>query len=149
MKRNIQSLKDQHFDILIIGGGISGSAIAWDAATRKYKVGLIEKNDYGHATSMATSKLIHGGMRYLAQLDFKVVRESLRERRFFEQNVPHQIFPMPFLFPIYTHTPTPKFILNIGLTLYDILSYDKNKLTDKSKHLKNHKWLKKKRGYEA
>jgi len=143
MKRNINSLKDQHFDILIIGGGISGSAIAWDAITRRYKVALIEKNDYGHATSMATSKLIHGGMRYLAQLDFKVVRESLKERRFFEQNIPHQIFPMPFLFPIYTHTPTPKFIMNIGLTLYDILSYDKNKLTDKSKHLKNHKWVSK------
>ncbi len=140
MQRDIHKLSTDQFDILIIGGGISGAAIAWDAALRGYKTALIEKKDFGHGTSAATSKLIHGGLRYLAQYDFPVVRESLRERRLLEQNIPHQAFPLPFLLPIYDYFKTPRWMLAIGLTLYDILSFDKNRLKDKSKHLRNKKW---------
>lgn len=143
MKREIQRLKDEKFDILIIGGGVSGGAIAWDAALRGYKVALIEKKDFGHGTSATTSKLIHGGLRYLAQFDISVVRESLRERRFLEANAPHQAFPLPFLLPIYNFTPTPKWMLGIGLRMYDFLSYDKNDLKDPDKHLSNHRWFNK------
>lgn len=142
MERNIKALSEQEFDLVIIGGGISGACIAWDAATRGLKTALIEKKDFGHATSMATSKLIHGGLRYLAQYQFGVVRESLRERRFFEKNLPHLIFPMGFLIPIYNYTPTPKFLLGMGLSMYDLMAYDKNELADPDKHLANHRWLK-------
>jgi len=139
--RDISGFKNVKFDILVIGGGISGVAIAWEAVTRGYKTALIEKNDFGHATSMATSKLIHGGLRYLAQYDFGVVRESLRERRYLSQILPHQAFPLPFLIPIYDFTPTPGMILGIGLKMYDFLSYDKNDLMDTDKHLANSRYL--------
>lgn len=141
MQRDLKSLEREIFDILVIGGGISGACIAHEAALRGLKVALIEKQDFGHGTSAATSKLIHGGLRYLARLDFFVVRESLRERRYLEQILPHQAFPLPFLLPIYDYFKTPRFLLAIGLTLYDLLSFDKNRLLDPSKHLKNKKWL--------
>ncbi|RME88479.1 MAG: glycerol-3-phosphate dehydrogenase/oxidase [Candidatus Hydrogenedentota bacterium] len=149
MKRDIEALSSQEFDIVIVGGGISGACIAWDAITRGLKVALIERKDFGHATSMATSKLIHGGLRYLAQYQFGVVRESLRERRFFEKNLPHLIFPLGFLLPIYDFTPTSRFLLGAGLTLYDLLAYDKNELSDPDKHLANHKWLSKEKALEV
>ena len=142
MQRDIRRLKDRQFDILVVGGGISGAAIAWDAALRGYDVALIEKKDYGHATSMATSKLIHGdGLRYLAGLDFPLVRESLRERRLLSQNAPHQVFPLGTLIPIYDYTPSKRSKLKVGLTLYDWLSYDKNDLSDSDKYLPNHQYL--------
>ncbi|MDH5719500.1 MAG: glycerol-3-phosphate dehydrogenase/oxidase [Spirochaetia bacterium] len=143
MIRDIGKLETANFDILIIGGGITGSAIAWDAALRGHKTALIEKKDFGHATSSATSKLIHGGLRYLAKFDLPVVRESLRERRLLEQNLPHQAFPLPFLMPLYEYSSKPRWMLNLGLFLYDLLSYDKNELKDPDKHLDSHKWLSK------
>ena len=97
MKRDLQRFQNQVFDLLVIGGGVSGASIAWDAVLRGFSVALIERKDFGHATSAATSKLIHGGLRYLAQGDIPVVRESLRERRYLEMNMPHQVFPLPFL----------------------------------------------------
>ncbi|MCB1202524.1 MAG: FAD-dependent oxidoreductase, partial [Leptospiraceae bacterium] len=81
VKRDLNRFKNTEFDILIIGGGVSGASIAWDAALRGYKTALIERKDFGHGTSSSTSKLIHGGLRYLAQFDIPVVRESLQERR--------------------------------------------------------------------
>ncbi|MCS6984085.1 MAG: glycerol-3-phosphate dehydrogenase/oxidase [Leptospiraceae bacterium] len=143
MHRDLRLLEKEVFDILIIGGGISGACIAHEAALRGLKVALIEKEDFGHATSAATSKLIHGGLRYLARLDFSVVRESLRERRYLEQILPHQAFPLPFLLPVYDYFNTPRFLLSLGLTLYDLLSFDKNRLVDPSKHLPNKRWLSK------
>lgn len=141
MQRDIRRLKDRQFDILVVGGGISGAAIAWDAALRGYDVALIEKKDYGHATSMATSKLIHSKLHYLAGLDFSLVRESLRERRLLSQNAPHLVFPLGILIPIYDYTPSKRSKLKVGLTLYDWLSYDKNDLSDSDKHLPNHQYL--------
>ncbi len=145
MKRNLDKLKHAHFDLLIVGGGITGMTIAWDASLRGYSVALIEKKDFGHATSMATSKLIHGGLRYLKNLDFNLVRESLRERRYFSNIIPHQVCPLPFLLPIYGQNIILKYFLKIGLSLYDILSFDKNLVKNKSKKMKNHKWLSRKK----
>jgi len=142
--RDIKRLTNEEFDILIIGGGISGAAIAWDAALRGHKTALIEKNDFGSATSAATSKLIHGGLRYLSKLDIRVVRESLRERRLLEQNISYQAFPLSFLLPVYNYYSKPGWMINIGLSLYDILSYDRNDLKDPDKHLGKHRWLSKK-----
>ena len=141
MKRNLEKLKHAYFDLLIIGGGITGSAIAWDASLRGYSVAVIEKKDFGHATSMATSKLIHGGLRYLENLNFGLVRESLRERRHMSNMVPHQVRPLPFLLPVYDTNIISKYYLKAGLSLYDILSFDKHLVKEKSKRLNNHKWF--------
>ena len=141
MKRDLQRLQNQVFDILVLGGGVSGASIAWDAALRGFSVALIERKDFGHATSAATSKLIHGGLRYLAQGDISVVRESLRERRYLEMNMAHQVFPLPFLMPFYDFTPTPRWMLGVGLTLYDLLSWDRNYIDDPDKHIDRKRWL--------
>jgi len=141
MKRDLQKFQKRDFDILVIGGGVSGAAIAWDAVLRGFSVALIERKDFGHATSAATSKLIHGGLRYLAQGDIPVVRESLRERRYLEVNMPHQVFPLPFMLPIYDFTPTPRWMLGLGLTLYDFLAWDRNYIDDPDKHLDRKRWL--------
>jgi glycerol-3-phosphate dehydrogenase len=141
MKRDLQRLQNQVFDILVLGGGVSGASIAWDAVLRGFSVALIERTDFGHATSAATSKLIHGGLRYLAQGDIPVVRESLRERRYLEQNMPHQVFPLPFLMPVYDFTPTPRWMLGLGLTIYDLLSWDRNYIDDPDKHIDRKRWL--------
>ncbi|MES0489685.1 MAG: glycerol-3-phosphate dehydrogenase/oxidase [Leptospirales bacterium] len=143
MVRDLDALKDKKFDILVIGGGISGACLAWDASLRGLKVALIEKEDFGHGTSAATSKMLHGGLRYLANYEFKVVRESLRERRHLAKIMPHLAFPLPFLLPVYKNSGTPKWMLRIGLFLYDLLSFDKNFINDPDKYLSNHKWYNK------
>ena len=85
IQRNLASLSDQYFDLIIIGGGVTGSAAAMDAALRGLKVCLLEKNDFGCGTSSATSKMIHGGLRYLQNMEFSVVRDSLNERKRLEK----------------------------------------------------------------
>jgi len=137
LSRHIESNSTDPFDIIIIGGGITGAAVAYTASSMGYKTALFEKNDYGGATSAATSKLIHGGLRYLANFELGLVRESLRERLILGNIAPNFVYPLPFLFPIYGG------IFNIlkmqvGLNLYDILSFDKSKTWDKSKALQNH-----------
>ena len=139
-QRNFSSLGNTEFDILIIGGGISGICIAYDAALQGYNVALVDKGDFGAATSTATSKLIHGGLRYLKQMDFKVVRESLRERKILMDIAPHLVYPFPFIIPTYKKGNT-KTLLRIGLTLYDLLGYDSRKVRDTSKRMPKHKVL--------
>ncbi|MDP8255508.1 MAG: glycerol-3-phosphate dehydrogenase/oxidase [Candidatus Alcyoniella australis] len=118
------------FDLLIIGGGISGCAVAHDAASRGLKVALVEKTDYGCATSAATSKLAHGGLRYLKNLEFGLVRESLRERRTLEYIAPHLVYPVPFMIPNYRGTGTRRSMIWAAMLLYDLLSWDKGNLED-------------------
>lgn len=141
MKRNLKNLAHEKYDVLIIGGGISGGCIAWDAALRGLKVALVEKNDFSSATSAATSKLVHGGLRYLKNLEFDLVRESLAERRIMEIIAPHMVYPLPFVVPIYKGGFDTSFMMKIGMFLYDILSYDKSKLADPEKRIPNHTWL--------
>ena len=110
------------FDLLVIGGGIHGAAVARDAAGRGLKVMLAEKGDYASATSSASSKLIHGGLRYLEQLELKLVRESLVERANLLKTAPHLVEKLRFLMPIYTWQKRPGLLIHAGLTLYDLLS---------------------------
>jgi len=141
MKRFIEDHKGEIFDLIIVGGGITGAAVAYDAAGRGMKVALLEKKDYGWATSAATSKLIHGGLRYLQNLEMGLVRESLRERLILENIAPNLVYPIPFLVPGYEDIKRNKWILRAGLTLYDLLSYDRNKTWDTGKYIPHHAWL--------
>jgi len=126
--------------LVVIGGGITGAAVAYDAATRGLSVALVEKQDFGCATSSATSKLIHGGFRYLANMEFGLVRESLRERRTLENIAPNLVYPIPVLIPCYdTGVARNQWVMKAGMLLYDLLSYDKGKTWDKSKKIGLHK----------
>jgi glycerol-3-phosphate dehydrogenase len=110
------------FDLLVVGGGINGAAVARDAVGRGLSVFLAEAADYAHATSSASSKLIHGGIRYLEQYEFRLVRESLREREVLMRTAPHLVFPLQFLLPITEDQPRPAWMVHVGLKLYDLLS---------------------------
>ena len=143
IKRFVEEYKGKIFDLIVIGGGITGAAVAYDAASRGLSVALVEKKDYGWATSAATSKLIHGGLRYLQNVELSLVRESLRERLVLENIAPNLVYPIPFLVPGYRDLKRNKWILRAGLTLYDILSYDRNRTWDKSKNMPHHSWLSK------
>lgn len=142
MQRNLEKMAGQTYDLLVVGGGITGSCIAWDAALRGLKVGLVEQKDFSWATSSATSKLIHGGLRYLKNLEFSLVRESLRERRIMEMIAPHLVSPLPFLIPTYGSGMRGKFMLWAAMTLYDILSFDRKWLHDEDKRIPGFKNLK-------
>ncbi len=108
------------YDLVIIGGGINGAGIARDAAGRGLSVLLVEQDDLAQATSSASTKLIHGGLRYLEQYDFKLVRESLNERERLLRSAPHLIRPQEFVIP---HEPSlrPRWMIRLGLWLYDCL----------------------------
>lgn len=121
MIRNFDALAKTRFDLAIIGGGINGAATARDAALRGLKVVLVEGNDFASGTSSRSSKLIHGGLRYLEQLEFKLVHEARRERRMLLKLAPHLARPVPFLLPIYKDDPYSPFKIRLGLTIYDML----------------------------
>src|SRR6201999_1968187 len=125
MQRAISRLSDETFDVLIIGGGATGCFTARDATLRGLKVALIEAKDFAGATSAHNSKLAHGGLRYLRNLEFGLVRESLRERRSLQRIAPHLVRPLPFLVPIGGWRERAE--LTAGLTLYDLLSFDRNR----------------------
>ena len=126
-QKSLSDLQLEEFDLIIVGGGITGATILWDATLRGLKVLLLEKNDYASGTSQATSKMIHGGLRYLKNFEFGLVRESLRERRILGKIAPHALRSMAFLIPIYKHHKVGKFTLGLGMKVYDLLSYDRNK----------------------
>lgn len=141
MKRFIEHHDGRAFDILVIGGGITGACVAYEAALRGYSVALIEKGDFGGATSAATSKLIHGGLRYLANFELRLVRESLRERRILANIAPNYVYPLPFLVPLYDTKARSKWLIEPGMILYDLLSYDKGFAWDRSKRLRTHRYI--------
>jgi len=114
------------YDLCIVGGGITGAAIARDAALRGLKVLLLEKNDFASGTSSRSSKLVHGGVRYLEQYEFRLVAESTRERAILWKQAPHLVTPLPFLFPAFKHARVPLWKLNAGLWLYDLLALFRN-----------------------
>jgi len=138
MQRDLAKLAAGSYDLLVVGGGITGACIAWDAALRGLKVALVEKGDFGAGTTSGSSKLVHGGLRYLQNGEFGLVRESLRERRVWSRIAPHMVFPLPFLVPTYGWGKRSGPVLEVGLTLYDLLSYDRNRLDDPEKHLPGH-----------
>ena len=110
------------FDIVVIGGGITGAGIARDAALRGLKVALFEKNDYASGTSSKSSKLVHGGLRYLEQGEIGLVFESVSERNVQMRVAPHLVRPLPFLIPIYKGVKPSLEVMNIGLWIYDTLA---------------------------
>lgn len=116
-------INQESYDLVVIGGGINGAAIARDAALRKLKVVLLEKNDFAAGASSKTSKLAHGGVRYLEQLHFGLVKESLTERGLLLINAPHLVKPLPFIMPVYASDPHSLWKVHFGLYLYDFLAY--------------------------
>ena len=118
---NIDRFAREPFDLAIIGGGITGSAIARDATLRGLKVALVEKGDFASGTSSKSSKMIHGGLRYLKQLDIKFVKESLREREVLLRLAPHLVAPTPYLIPSYKGQ-LEQLELRIGMMGYDYLA---------------------------
>jgi glycerol-3-phosphate dehydrogenase len=120
--QNLDRLRHRSLDILVIGGGITGSGIALDAASRGLIVGLIDKGDFASGTSSASSKLIHGGLRYLEHGEFGLVREALRERHTLLRIAPHLVRPIRLVVPHYSGTRRPRWLIKLGLTLYDWLA---------------------------
>jgi glycerol-3-phosphate dehydrogenase len=110
------------FDIMVIGGGISGACVARDAASRGLKVALVEKRDFAWGTSSRSSKLIHGGLRYLENFEFALVFEALAERALLLKTAPHMVRPLPFYFPVYKGDAVGKGKLSLGMWLYDLLA---------------------------
>ncbi|MSR32083.1 MAG: glycerol-3-phosphate dehydrogenase/oxidase [Gemmataceae bacterium] len=122
MIRDFQRLADGIFDLAVIGGGITGAGVALDATRRGLKTVLIEKNDFGSGTSGISSKLIHGGLRYLERGQFSLVYESLRERGRLLRNAPHLVRPLPFFLPLFPGSRVPPWKWRAGLKLYDLLA---------------------------
>ena len=110
----------EELDLVVIGGGITGAGIAWDAASRGIRTAAFERSDFAHATSSKTSKMIHGGLRYLRNLEFSLVRESLRERKFLLENARELVSWMPLVIPLFSPWDMLKF--RTGLALYDALA---------------------------
>jgi glycerol-3-phosphate dehydrogenase len=119
----LAALADTEHDVLVVGGGVVGSGVALDAVTRGLSVGLVEARDFGSGTSSRSSKLIHGGLRYLEQLNVSLVREALGERSLLLQRIaPHLVHPVSFLFP-FTHHGWERLYVGAGVTAYDVLGF--------------------------
>ncbi len=120
--RALRALADQTFDLLVIGGGITGAGVAREASLRGFAVALVEQADFASGTSSRSTKLIHGGLRYLKQFDFKLVAEAVRERQLLLNMAPHLVEPTRFLFPVFRGDPDSLLALRAGLTIYDLFA---------------------------
>jgi glycerol-3-phosphate dehydrogenase len=118
----LRRLSSETFDLLVIGGGITGVGVARDAALRGLKVALVEKTDFAAGTSSKSSKLVHGGFRYLEHAQFRLVFEGTNERALLMKLAPHLVRPLEFLLPVYKHDKPGLFVLDVGLWIYDGLS---------------------------
>lgn len=138
VKRDIllKNLETPQWDVLIIGGGATGLGSAVDSASRGYKALLLEQNDFAKASSSRSTKLIHGGVRYLQQGNIHLVREALRERSILSKNAPHLVHHLPFHIPLYHWWERPYY--GIGLKLYDMLAgemgYEPSKHLSRKRH---------------
>lgn len=119
------------YDVVVIGAGINGAGIFREASLRGYKALLLEKDDLGGATTATSSRLIHGGLRYLEHYEFPLVRESLRERERLLKAAPHLVEPLPLTLPVYKGHKRGPFMIGLGMVAYDVLSYDKSVPTSK------------------
>ncbi|HZT98191.1 MAG TPA: glycerol-3-phosphate dehydrogenase/oxidase [Ktedonobacteraceae bacterium] len=131
----VERLANDQFDVLVIGGGITGAGVALDAAARGYRVALVEKADFASGTSSKSTKLAHGGIRYLPQFDFPMIQEGVVERGRLVRHAPFLVRPQPFVIPVYEHMPWPSslpvrpktdfgldIVLDIGLWMYDLMA---------------------------
>ncbi len=141
MKRDLPGMSEKVHDLVVIGGGITGACVARDAALRGLSVALLEKRDFAGATTSASSKLIHGGLRYLQNFEVGLVRESLRERRVWSNVAPHLVDPLTFLMPETSRKIKDRVVKAVGLKVYDWLAYDRNRLDDAEKSIPAHRKL--------
>jgi glycerol-3-phosphate dehydrogenase len=117
----LQALQEHAFDVVVVGGGITGAGVALDAASRGYSVALLERDDFGQGTSSRSSKMVHGGLRYLQNFDLGLVREALLERQLLVRLAPHLVYPTPFLVPALGEDRRDRRI-GIGLNMYDVMA---------------------------
>jgi glycerol-3-phosphate dehydrogenase len=117
----LQAIQEHDFDVVVVGGGITGAGVALDAASRGYSVALLERDDFGRGTSSRSSKMVHGGLRYLQNFDLGLVREALLERQLLVQLAPHLVYPTPFLVPALGEDRRSR-MLGIGLNMYDVMA---------------------------
>src|SRR4051794_36672499 len=120
----LAALDRDTFDIVVVGGGITGAGVAFDAATRGYSVALVEKADFASGTSSRSSKLVHGGLRYLQNFDLGLVREALLERQLLVALAPHLVRPLRLVVPTFEGA-RPDRLVGMGLNLYDVMSVDR------------------------
>ena len=136
--RNIEDLKQQRFDVLIVGGGGFGAAAAWEAVQRGYSVALIEQHDFGSGTSANSYKMVHGGIRYLQHLDLARLWSSCRERSAWMRIAPHLVRPLPIAMPTYGYGRSGKPLLGAGFLAYDALTLHRNRgIRDRARHVPN------------
>jgi glycerol-3-phosphate dehydrogenase len=126
MERNLQKLAGDFYDLAIVGGGIYGAAMAWDAVRRGLRVCLVEKSDFSSATSANSLKIIHGGLRYLQHADLRRMRESNREQRTLMRIAPHLVRALPVLIPTYGHGIKGKEILSLAVWVNRLIGFDLN-----------------------
>lgn len=119
--QSLEEIAGSHFEVVVIGGGITGAGVALDAASRGYSVALLEGRDYGIGTSSRSSKMVHGGLRYLENFDVGLVREALLERQLLVELAPHLVYPTPFVVPTFGEDK-PDRKLGLGLNAYDVLA---------------------------
>ena len=124
--RDLRRFTERSHDVLIIGGGINGAGIARDLAMRGLRVALVEKGDFASGASSASTKLIHGGVRYLERFGFRLVFEACRERRILQSIAPHLVRPIPFFIPVYSDDPRSLTTIRAGMSLYDMLAMFRN-----------------------
>jgi glycerol-3-phosphate dehydrogenase len=122
----LATLERDEFDVVVIGGGITGAGVALDAASRGYSVALVERHDYASGTSSRSSKLIHGGLRYLQNFDLGLVREALLERQLMVNLAPHLVRPLPLLIPAFDGR-RPDRVLGVGLNMYDVMATERRR----------------------
>ena len=136
--RDLKKFTQHTFDLLIVGGGIYGACAAWEAASRRLSVALVEKWDFGHASSANHLKMVHGGIRYLQHADIKRIRESSYERSAMLRIAPHLVEPLPIMIPTYGHGKKGKEILGAGMACYDLVTCDRNRgIEDPSRRIPN------------
>ena len=127
LDRNINTLTDTEFDLIVVGAGIFGACATWEAARRGLKVALLEKTDFAHATSANHFKMVHGGIRYIQHGDLARIRESAHERSALLRIAPHLVRPLPIIIPTYGHGIKGKEILWTAMRLFDLLTWDRNR----------------------
>jgi glycerol-3-phosphate dehydrogenase len=123
----LTALAENEFDLVVVGGGITGAGVALDAATRGFSVALVERADFASGTSSRSSKLVHGGLRYLQNFDLALVREALLERQLMVALAPHLVHPLPLVVPAFDGV-RPDRLMGVGLNLYDAMSVDRERL---------------------
>ena len=127
MIRDLDRLSARTFDVLVVGGGIYGLAIAYDAADRGLSVALVERDDFGSGSSFNHLRTIHGGLRYLQTLDLRRARESAGERRTLARIAPHTLAPLPFALPLFSSLTRGKMAMRAGFVLDRLVAFDRNR----------------------